>query len=149
MPTINKDECTFFSCELRVGSGAPITGWTKLEYGFKADHELVRGARRVALGTTTGGLVDTQGSLTLRLSAYDTLSQRPGWMGEKYTMVLVYSLRNLPQRRVVLKGLSFTDSKHSMEEGAKPLEAEMSFIFERVFENGICPLTGETEAQAV
>jgi hypothetical protein len=66
-------------------------------------------------------------------------------MGEKYTLVQVYSLKGQPQHRVVLRNLSFTDNKRSLEEGPKPLEQELSFVFERVFEDGFCPLTGDAE----
>lgn len=145
MATINKAECNFFSAELRLGGGAPLTGWNKLEYGFKADHELVKGNKRTPLGTATGGLVDPEGSITVNLATYAAITARRGWMGARWTIVLVYSLAGQPQHRVVLRNVSFTTNKTSLEEGPKPLEKELSFLFERVFEDGFCPLTGEAE----
>lgn len=142
---INKAECNFFSAELRANGGAPLVGWDKLEYSYKADHEMVKGNRRTPLGTSTGGLVDTQGSITVNLATYGALAARRGWMGERWTLVVVYSLRGQPQHRVVLRNVSFTDNKLALEEGPKPLAKELSFVFERVFEDGFCPLTGEAE----
>lgn len=149
MTTINKAECNFYSCELRQSGSPPITGWNKLEYSYKADHELVKGNRRTPLGTSTGGLVDQQFSITVNLATYTAITARRGWMGAKRDLVLVYSLRGAPQHRVVLRNATFTDNKLSLEEGPKALEKELSGIFERVFEDGLCPLTGEAETGAV
>jgi hypothetical protein len=145
MATINKAECNFYSAELRLGGGPPLTGYNKLEYSFKADHELVKGNKRVPLGTSDGGMTDQQGSITVNMATYRAITSRRGWMNARWTLVLVYSLAGQPQHRVVLRNLSFTDNKLSMEEGPKALEKELSFIFERVFEDGFCPVTGEAE----
>ena len=53
MATINKAECNFFSRELRLGGGRRSRLEQAREYGFKADHELVKGNKRVPLGTAT------------------------------------------------------------------------------------------------
>lgn len=147
MTAINKAECNFYSCELRLGGGAPLTGWTKLEYSYKADKEHVKGNLRYPLGTAVGALTDLQGSITVNLATYAAIKSRRGWMAEKWTLVQVYSLQGQPQHRVLLRAVSFTDNKLSLEEGAKALEKELSFVFERVFEDGFCPLTGEAEAE--
>lgn len=148
MTVVNRSECNFFSLELRLSGSAPIVGFNKLEYSFKVGAEHVKGASRVPLGTTIGRIDEQTGNITVLLSTYRSLTAVRGWMGQKYTLVLVFSLAGAVQQRVVLRGVVFTDNKFATEDKPDALTRDLSFKFERVFEDGFCPVTGEAESGA-
>lgn len=149
MAIVKADECDFFSLELRKDGGAPIVGFTKIAYPWDVERELVRGASPVPLGMTDGRLAPGDGSLTATLGTYATLSSSPAWCRDSHTLTCVYSRRGLPQHRVVLVGVRFGGADESDEEGADALKREVKFKFQRIFINGFCPLTGESESGAI
>lgn len=149
MAIVKADECDFFSLELRRDGGAPMVGFTKIAYPWDVEREHVRGASPVPLGMTDGRLAPGDGSLTANLGTYASLSSQPAWCRDPHVLTLVYSRRGLPQHRVVLRGVRFGGSDESDEEGAEALKREVKFKFERIFLNGFCPLTGESETGAV
>ena len=79
---------------------------------------------------------------------YAALSSTLAWCRDPHVLTLVFARRGLPQHRVVLRGVKFGGSDENDEEGAEALKREVKFKFERIFLNGFCPLTGESETGA-
>lgn len=136
MAGVTSRECEWHKWELRI-FGRPIIGLRGFEYGKKAEKEHLYGAGKDPIDIQEGN-VAPEGNLKVLgyerdqlndaavLAGFDGLTDVPA---ELITLTITY--RKLPTdklRKVSIVGVSFTEDKNSMDQGAKYREVALPFL---------------------
>lgn len=136
MAGVTSRECEWHKWELRI-FGRPIIGLRGFEYGKKVEKEHLYGAGKDPIDIQEGN-VAPEGSLKVLgyerdqlndaaiLAGFDGLTDVPA---DLITLTITY--RKSPTdklRKVSVVGVSFTEDKNSMDQGAKYREVTLPFL---------------------